>query len=80
MFGRTVLVALALSQLLSGSANAAPAAPTDSQSCRHHYQEALTEALKIREQCNSAAFQDCCQVGWSLFHSTPFQVPSVNWV
>ena len=54
--------------LLSSSVSAAP---TDSQSCRHHYQEALTEALKIREQCENAAFQDCCQVGWSSFHSIP---------
>ena len=74
MVGKAALVVLALTtvfQLLTSSGNAAP---TDSQSCRHHYQEALTKALKIRKTCENAAFQDCCQVGWSfsnLIHRLP---------
>jgi len=50
------LAALLVAVLVSGG-NALPL-----NNCTASYQAALNEALTIKEQCQGAAFYDCCQV------------------
>jgi len=50
------LAALLVATLVSGG-NALPL-----NNCTASYQAALNEALTIKEQCQGAAFYDCCQV------------------
>jgi len=50
------LVALLVAELAS-DVNA-----LSGKNCTASYQAALNEALTIKEQCQGAAFYDCCQV------------------
>jgi len=50
------LAALLVAALVSGG-NALPL-----NNCTASYQAALEQALTIKEQCQGAAFYDCCQV------------------
>ena len=48
--------------LILGFGCACLAAEIGSKVCQQRYQEALTEALNVKQDCETATFYDCCQV------------------